>query len=529
MTATTATDYFATSSKQKKTDPAKSKAEPKASPARPTNTTPKASKTANPVANGKKQTKSYSKVKIRDDDFEDLDNDDDVFTADFKNGKSAKDDYEDGSDAEEEPVKPLRVARGRVKKAKVLDSDDTGDEDAYVPPVDNDADLEDVDADEDFVVPDEEAKPTKSKRASTSSKKRKSRELEDEDEEEEPTAKKGKGRAAASTPKSKAPAKPKPKKTEVEDSAEIKAILADIPLVRAPTPPPKDVDKKWSYKDHAANRAAPSGAGSKDMPTGAENCLAGLSFVFTGILETLEREVGVALVKRYGGKVVGAPSGKTSYVVLGADAGPSKLTKIKENKLKTINEDGLFELIRRLPANGGDGKAAAAADERTRKEAETAMKAAHEAEEQAKGEKRIREKEQQMAKLSTGELPVRAPAAVIPESSKLWTVKHAPTSLQQIVGNKTQVDKLGKWLRAFPKSLKMNFKLGGPDGSGTYRAVIIHGPPGVGKTTAAHLVAKLEGYDIVERNASDTRSKKLMEEGLKGVLSTTSLLGYFAG
>ncbi|KAK4888459.1 hypothetical protein LTR28_002936, partial [Elasticomyces elasticus] len=44
-----------------------------------------------------------------------------------------------------------------------------------------------------------------------------------------------------------------------------------------------------------------------------------------------------------------------------------------------------------------------------------------------------------------------------------------------------------------------------------------------------HLVAKLEGYDIVESNASDTRSKKLVETGLKGVLSTTSLLGYFAG
>jgi hypothetical protein len=34
------------------------------------------------------------------------------------------------------------------------------------------------------------------------------------------------------------------------------------------------------------------------------------------------------LVKKYGGKVVGAPSSKTSYVVLGADAGPKKLETI---------------------------------------------------------------------------------------------------------------------------------------------------------------------------------------------------------
>jgi replication factor C subunit 1 len=64
---------------------------------------------------------------------------------------------------------------------------------------------------------------------------------------------------------------------------------------------------------------------------------------------------------------------------------------------------------------------------------------------------------------------------------------------------------------------------------GGYRAIIISGPPGIGKTTAAHLAAKLEGYDVLESNASDTRSKKLVEDGVKDVVDNTSLLGYFAG
>ena len=112
---------------------------------------------------------------------------------------------------------------------------------------------------------------------------------------------------------------------------------------------------------------------------------------------------------------------------------------------------------------------------------------------------------------------------------QLWTVKYAPTQTNQICGNKTQVEKLQNWLRNWQKNMKVGFKKPGPDGSGIYRTVMIHGSPGIGKTTAAHLVARLEGYDAVESNASDTRSKKLIETGLRGVLDTTSLLGYFAG
>jgi replication factor C subunit 1 len=60
-------------------------------------------------------------------------------------------------------------------------------------------------------------------------------------------------------------------------------------------------------------------------------------------------------------------------------------------------------------------------------------------------------------------------------------------------------------------SLKSGFKKPGKNGMNIFRAVLISGPPGIGKTTSAHLVAKLEGFTPIELNASDARSKKLVE------------------
>ena len=38
------------------------------------------------------------------------------------------------------------------------------------------------------------------------------------------------------------------------------------------------------------------------------------------------------------------------------------------------------------------------------------------------------------------------------------------------------------------------------------RVALLHGPPGLGKTTLAHVVASHAGYNVVEINASDDRS-----------------------
>ena len=57
----------------------------------------------------------------------------------------------------------------------------------------------------------------------------------------------------------------------------------------------------------------------------------GLTFVITGILESVEREEAADLIQRYGGKVTQSVSKKTSYVIMGWDPGKSELSKVHCN------------------------------------------------------------------------------------------------------------------------------------------------------------------------------------------------------
>ncbi len=545
--ATTTSDYFASSGKTKpsRSTPTKSRALPEKKAAAgtskdplsrglstPTAPSPSRSATHGRISSRTKTTKS--KVEYEDGgdpaylhEDEHSESEENTSIAVLKKpGKRTEIGYE--KDEDEEDPKPRRGSARRGKQTYPVEDEH---EDVAA---NGDIDMQDAYVDEDSAMPaaDEDTLPaktiSKSKLPSSKAgKKRKSLDLDgDEDEEDfDPAPKRANGKKAKS-PTKKPPAK-KPrtpgKKEDISESKEIQEIFDSIPTVRPPTPPePSGEPKKFDFHNQAQRSQPAPAAGSKEIPVGADNCLTGLTFVFTGLLDALGREEGQELVKRYGGKVTTAPSTKTNYVVLGNDAGPKKLEVIRKNNIKTINEDGLFELIRKLPANGGDGKAAEKNEEKKRQELQKVKDMAAQMEKEERKNGGAGSVHRSLGgKAGTG--------TTTNPDSQLWTVKYAPTSTSMICGNKSQVEKLQTWLRNWRNNAKTRFIKGGKDGSGNFRSVMIHGPPGIGKTTAAHLVAKLEGYDIVESNASDTRSKKLVDAGLRGVLDTTSLLGYFAG
>ena len=71
----------------------------------------------------------------------------------------------------------------------------------------------------------------------------------------------------------------------------------------------------------------------------------GKSFVFTGTLPTLEREVAQDMVRKNGGDVSSSVSKKTSYVVAGAEAG-SKLEKAQELGVPILDEVAFLALFK---------------------------------------------------------------------------------------------------------------------------------------------------------------------------------------
>ncbi|XP_034244815.1 replication factor C subunit 1 [Thrips palmi] len=122
--------------------------------------------------------------------------------------------------------------------------------------------------------------------------------------------------------------------------------------------------------------------------------------------------------------------------------------------------------------------------------------------------------------------------------SYMWVDKYKPSSIKNIIGQQgdnSNVKKLIRWLSSWHSNHGpgVNKKHNRPapwakDDSGAFfKAALLSGPPGVGKTTTAHLVCKEVGMDVVEFNASDTRSQKLMSKEVSELLSSKSLLPFF--
>ncbi|RKP01303.1 hypothetical protein CXG81DRAFT_12179 [Caulochytrium protostelioides] len=257
--------------------------------------------------------------------------------------------------------------------------------------------------------------------------------------------------------------------------------------------------------DLAGGAAAGSGDGADLPPAGADGVLAGLTFVFTGDLAKLGRDDAHDLVKRCGGRCTGAISGKTSYLVMGNEPGPSKIAKAKAAQVPTLTETAFYALINQKCSSVAKLADATVKSEPDAKRAASSTSAAV-ASSAAKGKLPL------AAATPASKAAATSHAASGVNVTDMWVDKYRPQRIEDMIGNKSAVEKLITFINNFEASMQQGvFKRSFKDDTAGYRAVLLSGPPGIGKTSAAHLAAKLTGRDVLEFNASDTRSKKSMD------------------
>lgn len=91
----------------------------------------------------------------------------------------------------------------------------------------------------------------------------------------------------------------------------------------------------------------------------------------------------------------------------------------------------------------------------------------------------------------------------------LYTLHYAPKNSSQVFGQQTGVAAL--------KDFILNYK------QKSYRAALLHGPIGNGKTSSVYALAKELNYDLLEINSSDLRNEESMRSFLGSALGQQSL------
>jgi replication factor C large subunit len=79
----------------------------------------------------------------------------------------------------------------------------------------------------------------------------------------------------------------------------------------------------------------------------------------------------------------------------------------------------------------------------------------------------------------------------------LWVEKYRPKKIAEVVGNEEAKATFVEWLK---------------NKRHTKKAVLLYGPPGVGKTALVNAASNEFGFRIIEMNASDTRTEKAINK-----------------
>ena len=96
-----------------------------------------------------------------------------------------------------------------------------------------------------------------------------------------------------------------------------------------------------------------------------------------------------------------------------------------------------------------------------------------------------------------------------------WSEKYRPKTLDDLYLFNDTKNKIKKWISDF-KEKKPNYN----------NCLILHGAPGIGKTSLANIILESNDFDVIEFNSSDIRNQKTLKDKIESINGNVNILDF---